>query len=87
MPLKPLWLRLLQRVRPLLPFRLLVTMPDGFELGCFVWKWKRFGPFIWFCEMRCAGASEADPESIGPWELGVFLTKKAESEFYEGVCK
>lgn len=56
----------------------------AWDLGLFVWKWKRVGPFIWYREML---SLEGDPPPIGPWCFAVFLSRRAISEFNDGACK
>lgn len=85
---KPFWLRALQKIEPVLPFRLLVSAEDGFDLGCFTWTWRQLGPFVVFREM--GGPMVAPDDSrplVGVWKLGVFLTDRAEVAFYEAVVK
>lgn len=57
---------------------------DGFNLGCFAWTWRRFGPLMLYREMLSA---QGDPPPLSGWQFAVFLSKRGLDEFYEGVCK
>jgi hypothetical protein len=60
------------------------TPSDGFNLGCFVWCWKRFGPFMVYREML-SSAGTCPP--LTEWRVAIFLSKAALGEFYEGASK
>jgi len=64
--------------------RFLRTAIDGFDLGCFVWEWRRLGPFMLYREML---SSQGMPPPLGPWRFAVFLSRRAYCEFYEGAGK
>lgn len=64
--------------------RFVVTGNDGFDLGCFTWTWRMFGPFMLYREMLSASG---DPPPLTGWKFAVFLSKRALHEFWEGVCK
>lgn len=56
----------------------------GFDLGCFTWRYRRFGPILFYREML---SFEGDPPPLSGWKVAVILTKRAWDEFYEGLCK
>lgn len=57
---------------------------SGFDLGCWTWTYRIFGPFVFYREMLSA---EGDPPPLGPWRLAIFLSFAAFDEFGEGLCK
>lgn len=67
-----------------IPITLVFKANTGFDLGCFVWEWYRWGPFVVYKEML---SSEGMPPPTSGWKLAVFFTRRAWVEFWEGSSK
>lgn len=64
---------------------------DAFNLGCFIWRWRLFGPFMLYREML---SCEGTPPPLTGWRLAIFFSdtvgvsrRDLLAEFYEGASK